>query len=220
MEQKCSKDRLRVLLVDDHAVLLSGLKLLLGNTKDLEVIGEAKNGSDAAEASKFLKPDVIVLDINLGDTNGLELVPQIKSLSPKTNILVLTMYGEEEYLQKALELGAKGYVLKKASDNELLTAIRTVGRGESYLDQTVAKTLVTMALGSNTLKKEADRELLSSREQEVLALVALGYTNKQIAGELIISIKTVETHKANIKIKLGLNKRSELVRYAMDNNLI
>jgi len=163
---------------------------------------------------------VIVLDINLGDTNGLELVPQIKSLSPKTNILVLTMYGEEEYLQKALELGAKGYVLKKASDNELLTAIRTVGRGESYLDQTVAKTLVTMALGSNTLKKEADRELLSSREQEVLALVALGYTNKQIAGELIISIKTVETHKANIKIKLGLNKRSELVRYAMDNNLI
>jgi len=220
LEQKCSKDRLRVLLVDDHAVLLSGLKLLLGNTKDLEVIGEAKNGSDAAEASKFLKPDVIVLDINLGDTNGLELVPQIKSLSPKTNILVLTMYGEEEYLQKALELGAKGYVLKKASDNELLTAIRTVGRGESYLDQTVAKTLVTMALGSNTLKKEADRELLSSREQEVLALVALGYTNKQIAGELIISIKTVETHKANIKIKLGLNKRSELVRYAMDNNLI
>ena len=206
--------------MDDHAVLLSGLKLLLGNTKDLEVIGEAKNGSDAAEASKFLKPDVIVLDINLGDTNGLELVPQIKSLSPKTNILVLTMYGEEEYLQKALELGAKGYVLKKASDNELLTAIRTVGRGESYLDQTVAKTLVTMALGSNTLKKEADRELLSSREQEVLALVALGYTNKQIAGELIISIKTVETHKANIKIKLGLNKRSELVRYAMDNNLI
>ncbi len=220
MEQKYSKDRLRVLLVDDHAVLLSGLKLLLGNTNDLEVIGEAKNGSDAAEASKFLKPDVIVLDINLGDTNGLELVPQIKSLTPKTNILVLTMYGEEEYLQKALELGAKGYVLKKASDNELLTAIRTVGRGETYLDQTVAKTLVTMALGSNALKKEADRELLSSREQEVLALVALGYTNKQIAGELIISIKTVETHKANIKIKLGLNKRSELVRYAMDNNLI
>lgn len=218
MKQK----RFRVLLVDDHAVLLSGLQLLLDNTDDLEVVGEATNGAEALAACKSLKPDVMVLDINLGDTDGLGLVPEIKKIAPRTNILLLTMYGEEEYLQKALELGAKGYILKKASDSELLAAIRAVGRGETYLDPTLATSLVNLALGRNAggAGKAADKQVLSTREKEVLGLVALGYTNKQIAEELVISIKTVETHKANIKTKLGLKKRSELVQYAMENGLI
>lgn len=218
MKQK----RFRVLLVDDHAVLLSGLQLLLDNTDDLEVVGEATNGAEALAACKSLKPDVMVLDINLGDTDGLDLVPEIKKIAPRTNILLLTMYGEEEYLQKALELGAKGYIIKKASDSELLAAIRAVGRGETYLDPTLATSLVNLALGRNArgAGKAADKPVLSTREKEVLGLVALGYTNKQIAEELVISIKTVETHKANIKTKLGLKKRSELVQYAMENGLI
>ena len=218
MQQK----RLRVLLVDDHEVLLSGLRLLFENTADLKVIGQASNREDALEESWRLKPDVIVLDINLGETNGLELISEIRKINPKSNILLLTMYNEEVFLEKALEEGAKGYILKKASEMELVTAIRAVGRGETYVDPSLANSLVRRALGKkhHPNKSRTTEGELSLREKEVLGLVALGFTNLQIAEELVISVKTVESHKANIKKKLGINRRSDLVRYAMEQQLV
>lgn len=214
--------KLKVLLVDDHVVLLSGLRLLLTNTTDLAVVGEATTTLGALEQSRLHQPDVILLDINLGCSSGLDLLPELKKASPRSNILLLTMYSEEDYLQRALELGARGYILKKASDQDLLRAIRAVGRGETYLDPALASALVDLALGKRGKKHTAvpAEDVLSSREKEVLSFIAGGYTNKQIADTLVISIKTVETHKANIKEKLGLKKRSDLVRYALENNLL
>ncbi|GAW91244.1 response regulator [Calderihabitans maritimus] len=214
--------KLKVLLVDDHVVLLSGLCLLLENTNDLEVVGKATDRMSALEQCRKLKPDVLLLDINLGDNSGLDLIPEVQRISPETNILLLTMYDEEDYLQRALELGARGYILKKASDQELLAAVRAVGQGGTYLDPAIATSVVNLALGRKKKGEErpSSNGVLSSREKEVLGLVALGYTNQQIADELTISIKTVETHKANIKEKLGIKKRSDLVRYALENNLM
>ncbi|MCG0278838.1 MAG: response regulator transcription factor [Thermanaeromonas sp.] len=214
------ENKIRILLADDHAVLRSGLKLLLHNQPDMVVIGEARDGQETIELCKTLKPDVLLLDLNMPAKTGLQALEELKNT--KTRILILTMYDDVAYLRQAVEWGAAGYILKSAADTELISAIRAVAQGASYYDPALMKTLVEYVVNREekqvTPKKEADQ--LSEREKEVLRLVALGYTNRQIAEELTISIKTVEAHKANIREKLKLKGRAELVRFAIEQGLL
>lgn len=214
------ENRIRILVADDHAVLRSGLKLLLHNQPDMEVVGEARDGQETIELCKTLQPDVLLLDLNMPGKTGLQALEELKDT--KTRILILTMYDDVAYLRQAVEWGASGYILKSAADMELISAIRAVARGGSYYDPALMKVLVEYVINREERrippKKEIDQ--LSEREKEVLRLVALGYTNRQIAEELMISIKTVEAHKANIREKLKLKGRAELVRFAIEQNLL
>lgn len=210
--------QIRLLLVDDHAVLRSGLKILLNSQKDMVVIGEAKSGIEALEKIKQLNPDLILLDISMPGMNGLETLEKVKKNSP-AKVLMLTMHADEEYLQEALKAGASGYVLKQAADTELLQAIREVAKGEIYLDTNLAQNLVkSMYLPRKETKNS--ESVLTDREKEVITLIALGYTNKEIGESLQVSVKTVETHKSRIMEKIHCHKRSDLVRYAIDNGYI
>lgn len=210
--------QIRLLLVDDHAVLRSGLKMLLNAQEDMIVIGEAKSGAEAVEIVKQLNLDIILLDISMPGMGGLEALEKIKKIS-SAKILMLTMHADEKYLQEALKAGASGYVLKQAADTELLQAIRDVARGEVYLDSNLAKNLVKSIYLPQTETKHSD-SILTEREKEVLRLIALGYTNKEIGESLQVSVKTVETHKSRIMEKLHCHKRSDLVRYAIENGYI
>jgi len=214
------ENKIRILLADDHAVLRSGLKLLLHNQPDMVVIGEARDGQETIELCKTLKPDVLLLDLNMPGKTGLQVLEELKDT--KTRILILTMYDDVAYLRQAVEWGAAGYILKSAADTELISAIRTVAQGASYFDPALMKSLVDYIVNSKENKPASKREMhhLSEREKEVLRLVALGYTNRQIAEELTISIKTVEAHKTNIREKLKLKGRAELVRFAIEQGLL
>lgn len=215
-------EKISIVIVDDHAVLRSGLKLLIDSQADMEIIGETGSGREAVSMASELKPRVVLLDLSLDDMNGLDILSELKSLSPETKVLVLTMHDDEGYLHTALEGGGDGYILKKAADIELLTAIRAVHRNEIFLDPSLTKA-VLKSLYNGYRKEQNDnnsKELLSNRENEVLKLVALGYTNKQIADKLVVSIKTVESHKARIREKLNMNYRSDLVKYAISKGLL
>ncbi|MBE3581265.1 MAG: response regulator transcription factor [Thermoanaerobacteraceae bacterium] len=213
-------DKIRILLADDHAVLRGGLKLLLNTQPDMTVIGEAADGREAVDLCRALKPDVLLLDLNMPGEGGLKALEELKDTG--TRILVLTMYDDVAYLRQAVESGAAGYILKSAADVELIAAIRAAARGESYYDPALTKPLVDYFVNKREKQRGSPRavDLLSEREKEVLRLVALGYTNRQIAQELTISIKTVEAHKANIREKLKLKGRAELVRFAMEQGLL
>lgn len=210
--------RISLLLVDDHAVLRSGLKMLLNSQKDMDVIGEAKSGSEAVTKVKQLNPDIILLDISMPGMGGLEALEKIKK-SSQSKVLMLTMHADEKYLQEALKAGASGYVLKQAADTELLKAIRDVAQGEIYLDSNLAQDLVKSMYIPRNETKNSD-STLTEREKEVLKLVALGYTNKEIGESLQVSVKTVETHKSRIMEKIHCHKRSDLVRYAITHGYI
>lgn len=214
------KSKIRILLADDHTVLRSGLRLLLHSQPDMTVIGEARDGNETVELCKILKPDVVLLDLNMPGKTGLQVLEELKDT--KTRILILTMYDDVAYLRQAVEWGAAGYILKSAADTELISAIRAVAQGASYFDPALMKSLVDYVVNSKEKKPTSKREIdhLSEREKEVLRLVALGYTNRQIAEELTISIKTVEAHKANIREKLKLKGRAELVRFAIEQGLL
>ncbi|GFN22229.1 response regulator [Thermanaeromonas sp. C210] len=213
-------DKIRILLADDHAVLRGGLKLLLNTQPDMTVIGEAADGREAVDLCRALKPDVLLLDLNMPGEGGLKALEELKDTG--TRILVLTMYDDVAYLCQAVESGAAGYILKSAADVELIAAIRAAARGESYYDPALTKPLVDYFVNKREKQRGSSRavDLLSEREKAVLRLVALGYTNRQIAQELTISIKTVEAHKANIREKLKLKGRAELVRFAMEQGLL
>lgn len=215
-------EKISILIVDDHAVLRTGLKLLLHSQDDMEIIGETGSGKEAVKMAADLKPRVVLLDLSLDDMNGLDILTALKNISPSIKVLVLTMHDDEGYLHTVLESGGDGYILKKAADIELLTAIRAVHRNEIFLDPSLTKA-VLKSLYNGYRKEQNDsdtKELLSNRENEVLKLVALGYTNKQIADKLVVSIKTVESHKARIREKLNMNYRSDLVKYAIDKGLL
>ncbi len=215
-------EKISILVVDDHAILRSGLKMLVNSQDDMEIVGETGRGKEAATMASELNPRVILLDLSLDDMNGLEILSELKSLAPETKVLILTMHDDEGYLHTALESGGDGYILKKAADIELLTAIRAVHRNEIFLDPSLTKA-VLKSLYNGYRKEQNDndsKELLSNRENEVLKLVALGYTNKQIADKLVVSIKTVESHKARIREKLNMNYRSDLVKYAIKKGLL
>lgn len=211
----------RLLLVDDHAVVRSGLRMLLGNEEDVEIIGEAGTAAEALAAAADLKPDVILMDIGLPDKSGIEATSDIKSKFPNVAVVALTIHEDEEYFFKMLEAGASGYVPKRAAPEELLTAIRAAAHGEVYLYPTMAKLLVRDYLVSEPVEnEESGRKNLTDREHEVLTHLAEGESNDEIANALVISPKTVARHRENIMRKLNLHSRSELVRYAIRKGII
>lgn len=206
---------LRIFLADDHVVLREGLKSLVNAQADMNVVGEAGNGRAALLKARELQPDVIIMDVSMPDLNGIQVTERLKRDCQKITVLVLTAHDDSGYLRQLLEVGASGYVLKKAAAEELIKAIRVVAAGGVYLDPSLAGKVVGGYLGRRQLGGKPLGDQLSEREAEVLRLVAWGYTNKEVAGYLRISVKTVETHKANLMQKLDLKSRVEMVRYAL-----
>jgi DNA-binding NarL/FixJ family response regulator len=203
---------IRVLIVDDHAVVRSGLRLLLGSEDGIEPVGEAGSGREAVFEARSLRPDVILLDVVMPDQTGLEVLPQLLHEHPETKVLVLSMQDDPQYVRQAFAAGASGYVLKEAADTEVVAAIREVARGGSYVNPALGARLAA-AEAETRRREEADP--LSEREREVLQLLALGHTNQEIAKQLFISVRTAETHRAHIMQKLRLESRADLVRYAL-----
>lgn len=206
---------LRIFLADDHVVMREGLRSLVNAQEDMNVVGEADNGRAALLKASELQPDVIIMDVSMPDLNGIQVTERLKRACQKITVLVLTAHDDSGYLRQLLEVGASGYVLKKAAAEELINAIRVVAAGGVYLDPTLAGKVVGGYLGKRQLGGKPRGNDLSEREAEVLRLVAWGYTNKEVAGYLRISVKTVETHKANLMQKLDLKSRVEVVRYAL-----
>ncbi|WP_256438980.1 response regulator transcription factor [Virgibacillus sp. MSJ-26] len=210
-----------ILLCDDHAVVRMGLKMLLNHHPEMEVVAEASEGNEAIKKSLELKPDVILMDLSMPNgKDGLSATSELKKMLPESAILILTMHDDDEYLFRAIQAGASGSVLKSAPHEELLTAIRTVSTGEAYLSPVATKKLMEEYLG-NVQQGDTDTfNLLSDREKEVLALIAKGYSNREIAEQLIISVKTVETHRSNLMEKLQMKTRPELVNIALKKGLL
>lgn len=210
-----------ILLCDDHAVVRMGLKMLLNHHQEMEVVAEASEGNEAIKKSFELKPDVILMDLSMPNgKDGLSATSELKKMLPESAILILTMHDDDEYLFRAIQAGASGSVLKSAPHEELLTAIRTVSTGEAYLSPVATKKLMEEYLG-NVQQGDTDTfNLLSDREKEVLALIAKGYSNREIAEQLIISVKTVETHRSNLMEKLQMKTRPELVNIALKKGLL
>jgi two-component system, NarL family, response regulator NreC len=212
---------IRLVLVDDHVVVRSGLRMLLEGVEDMEIIGEAGTAAEALKMVTALQPEVVLMDIGLPDKSGIDAARHIKQTSPKTAIVALTIHEDEEYFFKMLEAGASGYVPKRAAPEELLTAVRAAAAGEVYLYPSLAKLLVRGFLSQEPLSREPSRlDGLTAREQEVLVHLADGASNEQIAETLVISPKTVARHRENIMRKLNLHSRSELVKYAIRKGII
>lgn len=207
--------RTRILLADDHNVLRAGLKYLLNAQSDMTVVGEAANGADALRLARELSPDVLILDITMPGMDGLEVLKELKRVAPAIRVLILTMHEEEGYLRRALELGAAGYCPKGAADAELISAIHAVVRGNLYIHPSHTKVLLNGMVNIGGPHDETPTAALSEREQEVLRLVALGHTNQEIADQLALSVKSVESYRARGMEKLALPSRAALVRYAL-----
>ena len=214
-------NKTRILLADDHAVLRAGLRLLIETQADMTCAGEASDGIEALAQAERLQPDLVLLDLSMPRLGGLVALPEIRRKAPQTRILVLTMHADEEYLRQCLKGGAAGYVLKEAADQELLLAIRAVMRGEVYIHPAMTRGLLgdlvdrsrdLTALGRSVRSEDA----LSEREAEVIKQVARGHTNQEIADQLSLSVKTVETYRARAMEKLGMSNRATLVQYALD----
>jgi two-component system, NarL family, response regulator NreC len=213
--------KINIMLVDDHTLFRSGLKMLLEKQADLAVVSENACAADAIASVGKDGADLVLMDIGLPDINGLEATRLIKEQYPHIKILVLTMHNDEPYLLKALEAGASGYMLKEAASTELVSAIRTAMKGEMAIHTSMVKMLVNKALTGkpDTAGDETD-DILTNREREVLHYIGMGYTNREIADILIVSVKTVEKHKAHIMEKLNLKRRHQLVEYAIKNGFI
>jgi two-component system response regulator NreC len=206
-----------VLIVDDHAVVRSGLKLLLDSEEDIEVVGEAGNFQEAVFRTRSLKPDVILMDVVMPGASGIETTPAVLKEHTDARVLVLSMQDDPQYVREAFAAGASGYVLKEAADEEVVGAIREVASGGRYVHPALGARLVA-ADAEERARAEADP--LTEREREVLRLLALGHTNQEIAKSLFLSVRTVETHRAHIMQKLRLSTRAELVQYAMEQGLL
>ena len=212
---------IRLLLVDDHAVVRTGLKMLLNGQEDLEIVGEAGSAAEALAETERVQPTVILMDIGLPDKTGIEATREIKAKFANVNIVALTIHEDEEYFFQMLNAGASGYVPKRAAPEELITAIRAAANGEVYLYPSMAKLLVRDYLNVDRLPEEKiDLGGLTDREHEVFTMLAEGASNQEIADALVISPKTVERHRENIMRKLNLHSRSELVRYAIRKGII
>jgi len=205
-------DAIRVLLADDHEVVRHGLKLLIDGQPGMQVVGEAGTGRAAVEQTRRLQPTVVVLDISMPDLNGLEAAREISAAAPGLGIVTLSRYSDQAYVQALLSAGARAYVLKQSASAELIAAIRAVADGRRYLDVALTDRVADAFLARHTA---AEQPRITDREAEVLRLIAIGYSNKEIAQQLDLSVKTVEVHKANCKRKLGLRGRVEIVRYAV-----
>jgi two-component system response regulator NreC len=213
--------KIRVLVADDHAILRSGLRMLINAQNDMEVVGEAEDGEEAVRKARELRPNVSIVDVTMPKAGGLKAVTNVMRESPGTRVLVLTMHNEPAYLRTALCAGALGYVLKKSVDADLLSAIRAVHLGKTYVDSDLADHLVRDALrGSTPVPLPKRRIPLSSREVHVLRMVAEGFSSREIAAQVFISTKSVETYRARIAEKLGLKSRAEVVQYALETGLL
>ncbi|MFZ4795817.1 MAG: response regulator [Blastocatellia bacterium] len=208
--------RTTVLLVDDHAVVRQGFRMILSAEPDFEVIGEAANGREAIAQAELLYPDIVLMDVSMPELNGIEATRRIVAISPRTRILALSMHRDSVYVREILRAGASGYLLKEAGDQDLLAAVRAVAQGQGYLSPAVSDAVL-----SDYRKHVTDPiDLLTTREREVLQMIAEGKTNKEIATALVLSTYTVESHRGRIMEKLNLHSAGELVRFAFRNGLI
>jgi DNA-binding NarL/FixJ family response regulator len=213
--------KIKVLIADDHALVREGIAAFLKLSNDIEVVGEASDGITAIEKAKSFKPDVILMDIAMPKLGGLEATIELKKILPDLKILVLTQYEDKEYVSRFLKAGVSGYLLKQAVGSDLISAIRAVTRGEVYLYSSVASEVVASYLGKEKkLSVEDPYEKLTDREKQVLKLLAEGYTHKEIAGILNISVKTVIAHHSNISEKLDIHNRSALTKFAIQKGII
>ena len=212
--------KIRVLIADDHAILREGIKSLLGKQENIEVVAEATNGREAVSRVIQFRPDVVLLDISMPLMDGLEATRRIKKESPDTKVLILTMHDNEEYFLQLLRAGVSGYVTKKSASTELISAIEAASRGESFFCPSMAKHLLSDYLRLDRTAEHITEEKLTPREREVVKLIAEGHTNQQIADLLHRSVKTIESHRANILRKLDIHDTIELVKYAVRKKLI
>ena len=208
---------IRVVIVDDHAVVRAGIRLLLEGHEDIEVVGEGGTADEAVRAARLEKPDVVLLDVIMPGESGIAATPKILAAAPDTRVLILSMQDDPNYVRQAFAAGAHGYVLKEAADVEVVQAVREVAGGGRYVHPALGAKLVTAEVEA-AAERAADP--LSEREHEVLRLLALGHTNQEIAGQLFISVRTAETHRAHIMRKLRITTRAELVRYALEQGLL
>jgi two-component system, NarL family, response regulator NreC len=208
---------IKVVVVDDHAVVRSGLRLLLETQDDIEVVGEAGNAKDAVFRARAFKPDVILLDVVMPGESGIDVLPKLLKESPETKVLVLSMQDDPSYVREAFAAGAQGYVLKEAADEEVVSAVREIAGGARYVHPALGARMVATEAQE---RAAAESDPLSEREREVLRLLALGHTNQEIAEQLYISVRTAESHRAHIMQKLRLSTRAELVRYALSHGLL
>jgi two-component system, NarL family, response regulator NreC len=207
---------IKILLADDHTIVRQGLKLILSSHADLQVIGEAANGREVLELAEKLKPDVVLMDVAMPELNGIEATRRLHQISPRTKVLVLSMHKEAVYVREILKAGARGYILKDAIDTELISAIQSVARGDGYVSPAISGTLLSDYRQNIT----NPLDLLSSREREVLQLIAEGKTNKEVATRLNLSVYTVDSHRGKIMEKLNLHSTGELVRFAVKQGLV
>lgn len=206
---------LNVLLVEDHEIVREGVKMLVDSQDDMRVVGEAANGEIAIKKVAELNPDIILMDVSMPELNGLKATKRIKKVYPNTKILTLTRHTDDGYIQQLIQAGANGYVLKQSAPNELINAIRAVAEGKAYLDPALTEKVMGGYLRQSTARKNAAKVHLSDRETEVVRMIAWGYSNKEIAEKIQLSVKTVEAHKANSMKKLGMTSRIDIVRYAI-----
>jgi two-component system response regulator NreC len=212
--------KIRVLIADDHAILRSGLRMLIDAQTDMTVVSEAQNGNEAIQIARKSSPDVVILDVTMPERGGLHAIRDILSHNPDTRILLLTMHEELAYLRTALAAGASGYVLKKSVDADLLSAIRAVHKGRTYVDSELASELLQHTLPERGRSPNKLSEVLSEREVQVLKLVAEGFSSREIAQKIFVSVKTVETYRGRFAEKLGLASRADIVRYALETGLL
>jgi len=210
---------IRVLIADDHAIVRTGLRTLLQAEPSMELVGEASGGYEAIECVEKARPDVLVLDLSMPDLDGIAVTKKVKPLFPNVHILILTIHADDALLREAIKAGASGYILKRAAESELISAIRIVMRGDVYVDPSMLRALLGDAV-TPANAHPGSAEKLTPRETEVLQCIVEGYTNRQIGEQLHISVRTVEGHRANVSAKLGLHSRVELVRYAREHGLI
>jgi two-component system response regulator NreC len=214
--------KIRVMIADDHAILRAGLRMLVNAQADMEVVSEAADGAKAVQTARETRPDVALLDLTMPRVGGMKALEELARDCRETRVLVLTMHDDPAYLRSALAAGASGYLLKRAVDAELIAAIRAVHRGGIFVDPRLAGVLVQDVLARKTAKSGSARpaNILSRRELQVLKLVALGYTSAQIAGQLFVGVKTIETYRSRLAEKLGLQSRSDVVRFAVQMGLL
>lgn len=213
--QESVMNKLRIMLAEDHQTVREGIKLLINSQSDMEVVGEADNGNVLINKVKKSIPDIVVMDISMPELNGLKTTKRLRQNFPELKILALTRHTDDAYIQQLIEAGANGYVLKQSAPTELIRAIRVVAKGNSYLDPAITnKVMGNYVSRSGSLRGEKKPEL-SDRESEVLRMIALGYSNKEIAERMQISVKTVETHKTNSMQKMNMRSRIDIVRYAI-----
>ncbi len=213
--------KIKIIIVDDHKMFRDGIRALLEKEKNIEVVADAKDANELIGILKSLTPDVILMDIDMGETNGIDATVEVKKSYPDINILALSMHGEHNYILKMLEAGATGYILKNAGKEEMLTAIISVASGDSYFSREVSSRLIEYLNKPQINIKSTDKEIpLTNREIEILKLIAQEYSNSEIAEELFISIRTVDTHRRNLIQKLGMKNTAGLVKFAIRKGLV